>query len=210
MRRAYKQLYKPHKHELAGLSLVKHLNIRRRTFMFKSQSSESMLKSYPLFFIWFFLHAILLLTCNVLAGFTLLAQGDENSLNLIGLISGGFIGLFIGFVQWLILRRYFSISLLWIISCVIDFGVYYAVNWYSGAILMGVFQQLLLRNKVNDSFLWFTISFISIGVSGLLLLRPETLCLYGAAYGLPTAGLLAWYQDKSSSKRVNETPIENV
>jgi hypothetical protein len=178
--------------------------------MLKNQSSESLIKSHPLFVIWFFLHSILLLTCNVLAGFTLLAQGEENSVNFLGLFSGGLIGLFVGFVQWLILRRYFSISTLWILSCVVGFSVYYAVNWYSRAILMGAFQQLLLRDKVKDSFRWFAVSVISIGISGLLLLRPDTLCLYGAAYGLPTAGLLMWYQDKLQSKSLDDAPVEGV
>ena len=176
--------------------------------MLKNPSSESLLKSHPLFVIWFFLHAVLLLTCNVLAGFTLLAQGEQNSLNFMGLISGGVIGLFVGFIQWLILRRYFSISPLWIISCIMGFAAYYAVNWYTGAILMGGFQQLLLRDKVNDSFRWFVASVLGFGISGLLLLQPDTLCFYGAAYGLPTAGLLMWYQDKLQSKPLDDAPDE--
>ncbi len=176
--------------------------------MFKNQSSESLIKSYPLFVIWFFLHAVLLLTCNILAGFTLLAQGEQNSLNFMGLISGGIIGLFVGFIQWLILRWYFSISPLWIFSCILGFAAYYAVNWYTGAILMGAFQQLLLRDKVKDSFRWFTVSVLGFGISGLLLLRADTLCLYGVAYGLPTAGLLMWYQDKLQSKSLADAPDE--
>ena len=178
--------------------------------MLKNQSAESIIKSYSLFFIWFFLHSILLLTCNVLAGFTLLAQGEENSLNFTGLISGGIIGLFVGLVQWLILRWYFSISPLWIVSCMVGFAVYYAVNWYSGAILMGVFQQLLFRDKVKDSFRWFIVSVLSMGLSGWLLLSPETFCLYGAAYGLLTAGLLSWYQEKLHSKPLDDAPLENA
>jgi hypothetical protein len=178
--------------------------------MLEKQSPQTILKSYSLFFIWFFLHAILLLTCNVLSAFTLLGQGEENSLNFVGAISGGIVGLVVGLIQWLILWRYFSVSPLWIITCIIGFAVYYAVNWYSGAILMGVLQQMLLRVKVQDSFRWFLVSIPSLGLGGLLLLNTNTFCLYGAAYGLPTAALLSWYLDRLPSRPLGNTPLENA
>ena len=74
---------------------------------------------------------------------------------------------------------------------------------------MGILQQLLLRAKVQDSFRWFLVSVPSLGLGGLLLLNTNTLCLYGAAYGLSTAALLSWYLDKQPSKPLREAPSEN-
>jgi hypothetical protein len=172
--------------------------------VFRNQLPENMKKTYSLFYLWFFINMILFITCNILAGFALLAQGTENSINIVGAISGSFIGLFIGLIQWVILWKNFSISPLWILSCIIGFALYYAVNWYSGAIVMGIFQQLLLRSKVKDNYLWAIVSVVSIGISGLLLLRSETLCFYGAAYGFATGALLIWYKDKLINSQKEE------
>jgi hypothetical protein len=185
--------------------LAQHKSIKiRRRIVFRNQIPENMKKNYSLFYLWFFVNTILFITCNILAGFTLLAQEAENSINILGAISGGFIGLFIGLIQWVILWKNFSISPLWIFSCIIGFSLYYAVNWYSGAIAMGIFQQLLLRSKVKDNYLWAIVSVISIGISGLLLLRSETLCLYGTAYGFATGALLIIYKDKLTNSQKEE------
>jgi hypothetical protein len=157
-----------------------------------------MKKSSVLFYRWFFLNAILFLSHNILTGL-LFARGVKDPDNLIGLISGGLTGLLIGVVQWFILRQYFSMSPLWILSCLIGFALYYAVNWYLGSILLGIFGQFLLRSQTKDAFLWFAASIIGLGISGLLLFKPETLFLSSAVYGLPTGILLAWYQDRLQS-----------
>jgi hypothetical protein len=170
--------------------------------LFNNYYPESTKKSYTLFLAWVFLNAILLITSNVLIAFVLLGQGVESSVNLIGLIFGGFVGLFIGLGQWFILKRNFSISSLWILSCVLGFAAYYAIGWIACVIIMGLIQQWLIHQKTSDTFLWFAVSFISLGLSGLLLLREGTVCYYGVAYGVLTGALLVWYKD-TLSKRQN-------
>ena len=167
------------------------------------QTRDKLRKSYFLFYVWVILNTILFIAGNVFVAISVLAQGMENSINYVGIISGGFIGFFIGIIQWIILWRNFSVSPLWILSCIVGFAAYYASSWYLGAIIMGLSQQLLLWKKVNDSFRWLFLSIASYGVSGLLLLHQETFCFYGTVYGFLTGILLIWYKEKSLAKKQN-------
>ena len=175
--------------------------------MLTTQNPNNLKKSFGLFLLWFVLNSFLWAICNTLVGYVNYGVfGFQNTNNPVGFISGILVGFIIGLIQWVILSRNFSVSPLWILSCVIGFPAHYTINWIAAASLMGVFQQFLIKRKLNDSFLWFIALFIGIGLNGegLRLMGDSdaiaSICFvfffFSAAYGFPTALVLGWYKFK--------------
>ena len=179
--------------------------------MLPERDKHNLKKPYGLFFLWLILNSFLWLPFHVLVGYINLGIfGYQNSSSPVGFIAGIVGGLVFGLMQWLILSRHFAISPLWILSCVIGFTAYYMINWYSGAILMGVYQQYLIKQKLGDPILWFIAVFVGLGINRLLITMESlsylsmSICLsffvYGGAYALPPSILLYWYKYRLNAK----------
>ena len=174
--------------------------------MLENQNSYGLKKPLGLFILWFVLNTLLWVTCNTLVGFIIYGVlGFQNTNNPVGFILGIIVGLIIGLVQWVILSRNFSVSPLWILSCIVGFPAHYTLNWIVAAIIMGTFQQFLLSRKLNDSFLWFIALLIALGINGEGLRRigdsAVLLCLIAFMYGFPTGLVLGWYKHKVNAKQ---------
>ena len=173
-------------------------------------------RSYELFWLWFILNSFLWVMVHTLAGYVSIGLfGLESTGGIVGFISGIVAGLFIGLVQWLILSRNFSVSPLWVLSTVLGFSLYYTINWYTGVIIMGVFQQFLIKRRINDPFLWGAALFAGVGMSQVLtelanspLLLNLTFYFSSIAYGLPQGILLILYKRNSSFDQHIDFKIE--
>jgi hypothetical protein len=186
-----------------------------RIIVLENQNSYGLKKPFGLFIFWFVLNSLLWVTCNTLVGFINFGVfGFQSTNNPVGFILGIIVGFIIGLVQWVILSRNFSISPLWILSCIIGFPAHYTLNWIAAAIIMGTFQQFLLRRKLNDSFLWFIALFIALGINGEGLRRAgdsgALICLIAFGYGFPTGLVLAWYKHKVNAKQAAMVQQENM
>ena len=163
-------------------------------------------KSNELFWLWFFLNTFLWISVHTLVGFVNFGLfGLESMGGIVGFISGIVAGFFIGLIQWIILSRNFSVSLLWILSTVLGFSLYYTINWYTGVLIMGALQQFLIKKRINDPFLWGTALFAGVGMSQVLtdmanspLLLDLSFYFSSIAYSLPQGILLVLYKRNSS------------
>ena len=124
-------------------------------------------------------------------------------------------GALMGLVQWLVLRRISSVSMLWILACSAGFVVGEAgaalVLWRQGilrstlgvfqagpqlpevvifavsGVWIGLFQWPLLRRSVPKAAWWIIASCLAWGLATLVVARPYLFLLGGLALGLVTA-----------------------
>ena len=136
------------------------------------------------------------------------------------------VGLFIGCVQWIVLRKHMRVDSMWIWASTVVYAAYIfsfgvLVNGSFGKLLfltviilglMGLLQRYVLDYYVNQSVLWVFVSCIAGIVSFIFVLIFENILLverslpviwaiYGIIYGSITGVALTFLYTKTMNKK---------
>lgn len=110
------------------------------------------------------------------------------------------IGFVIGLTQWLFLKKYYPLQILWILTIAgsyIFFGLMHwlvgeflagSINWIAGGFFAGLSQYFLLRKIFQKPFLWFLVSLVAALLCfwALTPSYPNLFLFHGTIYGAIT------------------------